>query len=67
MDAATKELAGIPAAIAGHCRKCFLFHYNEATKLNVHQKDIEEVVELARAVRPAGNRDIKDSFFDRRL
>ncbi len=66
MDAVTKELAGISAAIAGHCRKCFAFHYNEAIKLNVHQNDIKEVVELGRAVRSAGNRDV-DEFAEKTI
>ena len=35
MDAKTKELVGIAAAVAGHCQKCFAYHYNEAKKLAI--------------------------------
>jgi len=29
MDAKTNELAGIAAAVAGHCQRCFSYHYRE--------------------------------------
>ena len=54
MDAKTKELVGIAAAVAGHCQKCFSYHYKEAQKLKIEQKDIEEAIEFAKAIRSSG-------------
>jgi len=54
MDQKTKELIGIAAAVAGHCQKCFSYHYGEAKKLDIGKKDINEAMELARAIRQAG-------------
>jgi len=54
MDSMTKELVGIAAAVAGHCRKCFDYHYNEVGKLGVPKEDIAEAIELAKAIRQAG-------------
>jgi len=54
MDAKTKELVGIAAAVAGHCQKCFDHHYNESGKLGVTKEDIIETIELAKAIRQAG-------------
>ena len=60
MDAKTKELVGIAAAVAGHCQKCFSYHYNEAKRIGIDQKDIQEVVEFAKAIRSAGNQGMDD-------
>lgn len=60
MDANTKELVGIAAAVAGHCQKCFSYHYKEAMRLKVDQKDIEETIKLAQAIRLAGNRGMDE-------
>jgi len=54
MDAKTKELVGIAAAVAGHCQKCFDYHYKEAGKLGVAKEDIIETIELGKAIRQAG-------------
>ncbi len=66
MDAKTKELTGIAAAVAGHCRKCFSYHYNEAKRVGIEQKDIKEAVEFAQAIRSAGNQGT-DEFVKRML
>jgi len=60
MDLKTKELVGIAAAVAGHCRKCFSYHHAEATKLGVSVSNIQEAVELAQAIRQAGVKDIDE-------
>lgn len=54
MDKKTKELVGIAVAVAGHCQKCFDYHYNEAVKLGVAKEDVAEAIELAKAIRQAG-------------
>jgi AhpD family alkylhydroperoxidase len=64
MDQKTKELIGIGAAVAGHCQKCFSYHYNEAKRIGIDQKNIEEVVEFAKAIRAAGNQGM-DEFVKR--
>lgn len=66
MDGKTKELAGIAVAIAGHCQKCFSYHYNEAKKLGIVAGEINETVEFAKAIRSAGNQGM-DEFVDRML
>lgn len=66
MDAKTKELVGIAASVAGHCQKCFSYHYNEAKRIGIDQKDIEEAVEFAKAIRAAGNQGT-DEFINRML
>jgi len=60
MDEKIRELTGIAAAVAGHCQKCFLYHYSEAKKLKIEQKDIEEVIEFAKAIRSAGNKGMDE-------
>lgn len=66
MDPKTKELAGIAAAVAGHCQKCFSYHYNEAKKLEIERNDIEEVIEFAKSIRSAGNQGM-DEFVQKIL
>jgi len=60
MDQKTKELVGIAAAAAGHCQKCFDYHYNEAGKLGVAKEDIAEAIELAQAIRQAGAKSMDE-------
>jgi AhpD family alkylhydroperoxidase len=60
MDRKTKELVGIAAAVAGHCRKCFAYHHVEAEKLGVDKGDIKEAIELAQALRKAGDADMDE-------
>ena len=64
LDPKTKELAGIAAAVAGHCQPCFAYHYKEALSLGVPVEAIRAAVELARAVRSAGDRHM-DEFVTR--
>jgi len=66
MDAKIRELVGIAAAVAGHCQKCFSYHYNEAKRLAIEEGDIKEAIELARAIRGAGDNSM-DEFVDRML
>jgi len=65
MNARTKELVGIAASVAGHCQKCFDYHYNEAIKLSIAKEDIAEAIELAHAVREAGAKSM-DEFAARK-
>jgi AhpD family alkylhydroperoxidase len=60
MDRKAKELVGIAAAVAGHCQKCFDYHYNEAGKLGIAKEDIAEAVELAKAIRQAGAKSMDE-------
>jgi AhpD family alkylhydroperoxidase len=65
MDKKTKELVGIAAAVAGHCRKCYDYHLGEAEKLGVAKEDIAEAIELAQAIRQAGAKSM-DEFVARK-
>lgn len=66
LDLKTKELIGIAAAVAGHCQPCFAHHYREALNAGVSIEAIQASVELARAVRGAGDRHM-DEFVARRM
>jgi AhpD family alkylhydroperoxidase len=60
LDERTKELIGIAASVAGHCRKCFLYHFKQAKKLGVSQEDIQEVIEFAGSISAAGDRGMNE-------
>lgn len=66
LEPQTRELVGIAAAVAGHCQPCFAFHYKEALRLGVSELAIEAAMELARAVRQAGDNHM-DQFAARRI
>jgi AhpD family alkylhydroperoxidase len=66
LEPAVKELAGIAAAVAGHCQPCFAYHYRQALALGVSTQAVHAAVEMARAVRTAGDRHM-DDFVDRRM
>ncbi len=48
MDETAKELAGIAASIAGHCRRCFRRHFRKAKELEIPMDDIREIGAFAR-------------------
>ncbi len=50
------ELVAIGAAIAANCEPCFKYHYDQATKLGVGERDMRHAVDLAQKVKdtPAG-------------
>lgn len=66
LDPKTKELVGVAAAVAGHCQPCFEYHFKVALNSGVTVEEIQAAVELARAVRGAGDRHM-DEFVTRRL
>jgi AhpD family alkylhydroperoxidase len=66
MNSKTKELVCIAASVAGHCKKCFAYHYNEAEKSGVSKKDINETIEYAKRIRLAGGNGM-DEFVDGRM
>jgi AhpD family alkylhydroperoxidase len=60
MDERTRELVGIAASVAGHCRSCFLYHFKQAKKLGVSLADIKEVMEFAGSISVAGDKGMND-------
>jgi len=60
LDERTKELVGIAASVAGHCRKCFLYHFKQAKKLGVSQDDIQGVIEFAGSISAAGDKGMNE-------
>jgi len=66
LDPLTKELAAIAAAVAGHCQPCFTYHHKQALAVGASPEAIQAVIELARAVRSAGDRHM-DEFISRRM
>jgi AhpD family alkylhydroperoxidase len=60
MDEKTRELVGIAASVAGHCRPCYLYHFKQAKKLGVLLDDIHEVVDLASRISAAGDKGMNE-------
>jgi len=60
LDERTKELVGIAASVADHCRQCFLYHFKQAKKLGVSLEDIPEVVEFAGSISAAGDKGMNE-------
>jgi len=58
MDEKTRELVGIAAAIASHCRHCFLTHFSRAKQLGISAEEIKEAVELAMSCSRSGIADM---------
>lgn len=58
MDEKTRELVGIAAAIASHCRPCFLTHFSRAKQLDISAEEIKEAVELAMSCSRSGTMDM---------
>jgi AhpD family alkylhydroperoxidase len=56
MDEKTRELVGIAASIAGHCRICFQYHFKQAKKVGVPIEDINEVIDFSRSISTAGDK-----------
>ena len=45
------ELVAIGAAIAANCEPCFKYHYDQARKLGVSERDMRYAVDLAQKVK----------------
>ncbi len=45
------ELVALGAAIAANCEPCFKYHYDQATKLGVSERDMRYAVDLAQKVK----------------
>jgi AhpD family alkylhydroperoxidase len=60
LDERTKELIGIAAAVAGHCRPCFLYHFKQAKTLGVTLDEIQEIVECAGNISAAGDQGMNE-------
>ncbi len=45
------ELVAIGAAIAANCEPCFKYHYDQAAKLGVSERDMRYAVDLAQKVK----------------
>ncbi len=60
LDEKTKELVGIAAAVAGHCRPCFLYHFKQAKTLGVSLDEIQEVVQFAGRISAADDQGMNE-------
>ncbi len=58
LDARTRELVAVGAAIAGNCLPCLRHHFTEARKQGCSLKEIEEAIELAKMVKERPIQDI---------
>ncbi len=52
------ELVAIGAAIAANCEPCFKYHYDQAKKLGVSERDMRYAVDLAQKVKDTPARAI---------
>ncbi len=50
------ELVAIGAAIGANCELCFKYHYDQARKLGVSDKDMRYAVDLAQKVKDTPSR-----------
>lgn len=66
MDARTKELVAIAAAVAGKCQPCFAHHFKQARELGIDMDLIREAVQLAKDIRASGDKHM-DGFAARRM
>ena len=60
LDGRTRELIGIAASVAGHCRPCFLYHFKQAKKLGISLDEIQEAIEFARSISAAGEKGMNE-------
>ena len=66
MEAQTKELVAIAAAIAGKCQPCFVYHFKQAQELGIPADQIREAIQLAKDIRASGDKHM-DEFAERRM
>lgn len=66
LDAWTKELVAIAAAVAGKCQPCFAYHFKQARELGIGMDLIREAVRMAKEIRASGDKHM-DGFADRRM
>ena len=66
MNAATKELVAIAAAVAGKCQPCFVYHYKQAREEGIGEDLIREAIQLAKDIRASGDKHM-DEFAERRM
>jgi len=55
MDEKMKELVGIAASVAGHCRPCFLYHLKKAKEIGIPKEVTNEAIELALSISRSGD------------
>lgn len=60
LDARTKELVSVSAAIAGNCLPCLEWHYKKCVEMNIPAEDIRETIETAKTVKSVPARKIEE-------
>jgi len=51
LDAKTKELVALGAAVAGNCLPCLQWHYKKCRELGITVEDIRESIQMAQTVK----------------
>lgn len=51
LDAKTKELVALGAAVAGNCLPCLQWHYKKCRELGTTVEDIKESIQMAQTVK----------------
>ncbi len=51
LDAKTKELVAVGAAVAGNCIPCLQWHYNKCIELGIPIEDVKDAIEMAKMVK----------------
>lgn len=51
LDAKTKELVAVGAAVAGNCIPCLQWHFDKCIELGIPVDDVKEAIQMARTVK----------------
>lgn len=64
MEEKTKKLVGIAASVVGHCRICFIYHFQKEKKLGIPIENINEVVEIANRIMLSCNKGMHGFVYE---
>lgn len=51
LNAKTKELVAVGAAVVGNCIPCLQWHYDKCIELGISTEDLTEAIEMAKTVK----------------
>jgi alkylhydroperoxidase/carboxymuconolactone decarboxylase family protein YurZ len=64
MDEITKKLVGIAASVAGHCRICSIYQFQQEKKCGIPKENIDEVVEIANRIMLSCNKGMHGFVYE---
>ena len=60
-----KELVAIGASVAGNCERCFIHHFEKATRMGISNQDMLKAATLGSRIREAPSQILADLVVDR--